>query len=73
MWLLWAGTTAAISVTVLDKLNAWPATVVTVALLMWMLTVRLAVPTGRLRVGLLASGMLSIAAVAIGAVFASAG
>jgi hypothetical protein len=68
IWLVVGGLMAAISFGVLALLGAWPAAIVIAALYLGMIVVRLLVGPGRVRLGLLAAGMLAIAVVALGAV-----
>jgi hypothetical protein len=75
IWLVVGGIFAAIAVGVLLALTASPpagvaitAAIVVAALYLGMVVVRLVVPSGRRRLGLLAAGMLSIAAVSLIAV-----
>jgi hypothetical protein len=63
---------AAISVGVLAALGSWVAVGVVAAVYLGMLVVRFAVGPGRVRLGLLAGGMIAIAAVALLAVLVDA-
>lgn len=75
IWLVVGGLLAATGVAVLVPMTALPppgvalaAVIIVSALYAGMVAVRLAVRPGRRRLGLLAAGMIAIAAVALGAV-----
>jgi hypothetical protein len=81
IWLIVGGLFAAVSLAVLIPMSALPsgtvavvAAIVIALLYLGMIIAQLATPPGRRRLGMLATGMLLIAAIALGAViFVAAG